>query len=105
MNNSVNIHSSLRAVCNKSQSKQMSNKIKTSKYSMLSFLPKNIVTQFSKLPNIYFLLIGFLQMVPSISTSNGVPVILGPLVFILFVTAMKDLFEDLKRHSQDNDEN
>ena len=92
-------------VCNQRQTKQLSNKIKTSKYSVVSFLPKNLVNQFSKLPNVYFLLIGFLQMVPSITTSNGVPVILGPLAFILLVTALKDLFEDLKRYSQDNAEN
>ena len=72
---------------------------------MVTFIPKNIIEQFSKLPNVYFLLIGFLQMLPSITTSSGVPVIWAPLVFIVIVTALKDLFEDFKRHSQDNQEN
>jgi phospholipid-transporting ATPase len=83
----------------------INNEICTSKYNWITFIPKNFIEQFSKLPNVYFLLIGFLQMIPSISTSKGVPVILGPLAFILIVTALKDLFEDLKRHRQDSEEN
>ena len=31
------------------------NKISTSKYTCLTFLPKNLMLQFSKLANIYFL--------------------------------------------------
>jgi len=44
-------------------------------------------------------------MVPAITISKGVPANLPPLAFILFVTAMKDLFEDLKRHRSDTSEN
>lgn len=31
------------------------NKIKTSKYTALNFVPKNLIEQFSQLANIYFL--------------------------------------------------
>ena len=55
-------------------------------------------------------------MIKEISTSNGVPVNFGPLSIILFVTALKvlqfvsinfnkDLFEDMKRHNSDSEEN
>ena len=44
-------------------------------------------------------------MIPSISTSEGLPVIFGPLSVILLLTALKDLFEDLKRSRQDKEEN
>lgn len=44
-------------------------------------------------------------MVPSISTSGGQPILWGPLAIILMVTALKDLFEDLKRKNDDNKEN
>jgi phospholipid-transporting ATPase len=81
------------------------NSICTSKYTFLSFLPKNLLEQFSKLPNLYFLLIGFLQMVREISTSGGLPVIFVPLTIVLTVTAIKDMFEDLKRHRDDETEN
>lgn len=33
------------------------NLIKTSKYTILNFLPKNMAIQFSKLANVYFLII------------------------------------------------
>ena len=81
------------------------NEIHTSKYNCITFLPKNLKEQFSKLANVYFLIIGFLQMISEISASNGIPVIFAPLSFILFVTAIKDLYEDLKRHRSDNEEN
>jgi hypothetical protein len=40
-------------------------------------------------------------MVNEISTSNGQPVIFVPLVFIVLVTAAKDLFEDISRRNSD----
>jgi phospholipid-transporting ATPase len=49
--------------------------------------------------------IGLLQMIPAISTSDGKPMIFIPLVIIILITALKDLFEDLKRHQADNEEN
>lgn len=47
------------------------NNIKTSKYTMYTFLPKNLYEQFSKAANVYFLIITFMQMIPIISISNG----------------------------------
>ena len=44
-------------------------------------------------------------MIPAITISKGVPANLPPLAFILYVTAMKDLFEDMKRHRSDTSEN
>ena len=34
------------------------NQIKTAKYTYLSFIPMNLMVQFSKLANAYFLIIG-----------------------------------------------
>ena len=81
------------------------NKISTSKYTLLTFVPKNLLEQFTKMANMYFLIIGFLQIIKEISTSSGVPVTLFPLSFIIFISALKDLFEDLKRHKSDHQEN
>ena len=77
------------------------NSIKTSKYTALSFLPLNLMVQFSKLPNVYFLIIGIMQMIPQISVSGGFPVIFIPLTFVVGVSAIKDFFEDLKRKASD----
>lgn len=46
-----------------------------------------------------------MQMITAISITNGTPTIFVPLAAILFITAMKDLFEDLKRHRSDKEEN
>ena len=83
----------------------INNKINTSKYTFWTFIPKNFIEQFSKLANVYFLIIGFLQMIREISASGGVPVIFFPLIVILIVSGVKDLFEDLKRKKSDDQEN
>ena len=72
---------------------------------MLTFLPKNLFEQFSKLANVYFLLISFMQMIKSISISAGSPVMLMPLTFVIVVSMIKDIFEDWKRHKSDDLEN
>lgn len=68
------------------------NSIKTSKYNFVDFIPLNLMVQFSKLPNIYFLIIGIMQMIPTISNSGGFPVIFIPLFMVVACSALKDLF-------------
>jgi len=81
------------------------NKISTAKYNAFNFLPINLFIQFTKLANVYFLVIGILEFIPSISNTNGLPSIWGPLVLIVLISMTKDFFEDRKRHNQDNEEN
>ena len=81
------------------------NEIKTSKYTALNFLPLNLFYQFSKIANIYFLMIGVMQMIPEITISGGIPVIFMPLSFVVLVSGVKDFFEDLKRKQSDKEVN
>lgn len=53
----------------------------------------------------YFLCVAVLQCIPDVSTTDQVPTILIPLCFVLLLTAIKDLFEDLKRYQSDREEN
>ena len=46
-----------------------------------------------------------MQTLQSISNSSGKPVILLPLTTIILITAIKDLYEDWKRHRSDSEEN
>jgi len=85
--------------------KYKSNEISTAKYNIVTFLPKNLYEQFKKLANVYFILIAAMQCVPAISISDGKPTILVPLLFVLTVSAIKDAFEDMKRHRSDKEEN
>lgn len=79
-------------ITNVPDNQAVDNSIKTSKYNIFDFLPLNLMVQFSKLPNIYFLIIGIMQMVPQITNSGGFPVIFIPLSFVVGVSAIKDFF-------------
>ena len=81
------------------------NMISTSKYNVATFTPMNLFEQFSKVANLYFLLIGILQVIPDISNTNNQPLQFIPLGFIIFVSMVKDAFEDYKRHKSDYEEN
>jgi magnesium-transporting ATPase (P-type) len=81
------------------------NRISTSKYTAWNFIFINMAEQFSKVGNVYFLFLALLQLVPAVSITDGVPTILFPLIFIIIVTAVKDILEDLQRHSSDTKEN
>jgi phospholipid-translocating ATPase len=88
----------------KPKTKYPSNEVITSKYTLLSFLPKNLFEQFRRLANAFFSLIVVLQFFPTFETIN--PVVSGlPLFIILLMTAGKDAFEDWKRHLSDNQVN
>ena len=81
------------------------NRISTTKYTLANFFFKNLWEQFTKLANVYFLLLSVLQVIPDISTSHGVPTYLFPLLFIVFLTMIKDGYEDYKRYKSDQEEN
>lgn len=82
-----------------------SNTIRSTKYTPLNFIFKNLFLQFQKVANVYFLLAGVLEVIPQFTITNGTPTYLFPLVFILSVTAFKDLLEDLARRTADRQEN
>ncbi|XP_037086660.1 uncharacterized protein LOC119107338 [Pollicipes pollicipes] len=78
----------------------LDNYVRTTKYTLLSFLPKNLFEQFHRFANLYFLFIVLLNWVPEIS-AFGKEVAMLPLVFVMGVTAIKDLFEDRRRYLSD----
>lgn len=81
------------------------NRISTSKYTFATFLPMNLFEQFTKPANFYFLIIGGLQIIPFITNTDSQPTIYLPLFVIVLISMFKDLFEDLKRHKADYEEN
>lgn len=76
------------------------NKIRTTKYTLLSFIPKNLLEQFHRVANLYFLFIVVLNWFPAIN-AFGKEVAMIPVLFVLGVTAIKDLFEDRRRRASD----
>lgn len=84
--------------------KYKDNRISTTKYNIITFLPKNLFEQFHRLANIYFLFIVILNWLPPIQ-AFGREVAMIPLIFVLAVTAIKDLFEDRRRARSDSQVN
>ncbi|WVR04281.1 hypothetical protein IAU60_001281 [Kwoniella sp. DSM 27419] len=76
----------------------------TSKYTVITFLPKNLFEQFRRVANIFFAAINILQFFPKFSTISPGLVIL-PLIVVLAITAVKDGYEDVKRHQADHKTN
>ncbi|KAJ6647684.1 Phospholipid-transporting ATPase IA [Pseudolycoriella hygida] len=81
-----------------------SNHISTAKYNFLSFLPSFLFEQFRRYSNCFFLFIALLQQIPDVSPT-GRYTTLVPLIFILSVSAIKEIVEDVKRHRADDDVN
>ena len=81
-----------------------SNVVHTTKYTIITFVPKNLWEQFHRLANLYFLMLMILTFVPAVE-AVAKEVAWIPLTFILIVTAIKDLFEDFRRYRSDREVN
>ncbi|PFH51681.1 hypothetical protein AMATHDRAFT_141942 [Amanita thiersii Skay4041] len=76
------------------------NQVITSKYTIVTFVPRNLLEQFRRIANIFFLGIAILQFFNKFSTISPGLVLL-PLLIVLAITALKDGYEDVKRHQSD----
>ena len=81
-----------------------SNKIKTTKYSVLTFFPKNLYEQLHRFANIYFVVIALLNFVPVVNAFQP-EVSLIPICVIMAMTAIKDAWEDFRRYKLDKEIN
>ncbi|EGT53529.1 hypothetical protein CAEBREN_03693 [Caenorhabditis brenneri] len=78
-----------------------SNRISTCKYNGFSFLPRFLYEQFRRYNNIFFLAIALLQQIPDVSPTGRYTTAV-PFLIILSVSALKEIFEDVKRRRSDN---
>lgn len=76
------------------------NAIKTTKYSLISFVPMNLIEQFHRLANLYFVGLAILNFVPVVNAFQP-EVALIPICVILCLTALKDAWEDFRRYQSD----
>lgn len=80
------------------------NKIRTAKYTPISFIPKNLWWQFHNIAMVYFLAIIILDFFSVFGATNpGLSAV--PLIVIVVVTAVKDAIEDWRRTVLDNELN
>lgn len=82
----------------------LDNYVSTSKYNVLTFVPKFLVEQFSKYANVFFLFTACIQQIPGVSPTNRWTTIV-PLALVLLASAFKEIKEDIKRHQSDSELN
>ncbi|CAK9144451.1 unnamed protein product [Ilex paraguariensis] len=80
------------------------NEIRTSKYTLINFLPKNLFIQCRRFAYLYFGVIVILNQLPPLAVFGRLASAF-PLLFVLLVTAVKDGYEDWRRHRSDRNEN
>lgn len=81
--------------------KYVDNHVSTTKYNVVTFLPRFLYQEFSKYANVFFLFTAILQQIPDISPTNRYTTII-PLAIVLMVSAVKELVEDSRRRTSDN---
>ncbi len=80
------------------------NIIRSCRYTLWNFLPRQLFAQFSKLANFYFLCVSILQMIPGLSTTGNFTTIV-PLTFFVILSMAKEGYDDLRRYKLDKVEN
>jgi phospholipid-transporting ATPase len=80
------------------------NKIRTAKYTLLTFLPLNLFEQFHRVAYAYFLLIVVLNQIPELEAVDKTASLI-PLLVVLAATGIKDAWADWRRHQADHHEN
>lgn len=76
------------------------NVTKTSRYNLFNFLFIALFNHFSKLTNLYFLIMSILLVIPAISPFSPGSII-TPIVFITVVSLIREGAEDISRHKSD----
>ena len=71
---------------------------------MLTFIPVVLYHQFKFFFNLFFLLICFSQLFPALKVGFLFTYI-APLAFVLFITLLKEAWDDLQRYRRDKDLN
>ena len=80
------------------------NKIRMGRYTVWKFLPLQLLAQFSKAANFYYLCISILQMLPGTSTT-GRYTTLVPLMIFVGISISREGYDDLRRSWLDAEEN
>ena len=80
------------------------NRISNTKYTWYTFLPFNLIEQFGRPMNVYFLIIATWQLWSYVTPVNPAST-WGPLIVIFMLTAIKEGVDDLQRYYRDVEAN
>ena len=84
--------------------KFVSNEVKNTKYSLLTFIPKVLYEQFKVFINLYFLAIAISQLIPDLRVT-AVWANLLPLMLVISITMCREAYDDLMRWRRDREVN
>ncbi|XP_060103343.1 phospholipid-transporting ATPase VD [Heteronotia binoei] len=76
------------------------NRIRTTKYTLWNFIPKNLFEQFHRVANLYFLFIAVLNWIPVVEAFQK-EITMIPLLVVLVIIAVKDGVEDYAKYKLD----
>lgn len=74
------------------------NYVRTTKYTLATFLPKSLFEQFRRVANFYFLVTGVLAFTPLAPYTASSAIV--PLLFVIGATMVKEGVEDFRRKKQ-----
>lgn len=79
----------------------LSNRISSSRYTWLNFLPKSLFEQFQRTTNLWFLFVTIFQLIAINDTTERNWTTVVPLALLIALKLLKDGYHDLKRHQGD----
>jgi len=77
------------------------NYVSTTKYTILTLIPRNLFEQFHRIANIWFLIVSVFQILISELSPTSSWATIVPLTFVLTVTLIKDAIVDYRRYVSD----
>ena len=83
------------------ESQYVGNKVSSTRYTLLTLLPKNLFEQFQRSANIWFLLVSIFQLIPFEINPVDSWTTIVPLAILIFLTLLKDSYNDYYRRKQD----
>ncbi|OAF65454.1 hypothetical protein A3Q56_06834 [Intoshia linei] len=76
------------------------NSTKTTKYTFVNFLPKNLFIQLKKPSNIFFTILVIIQTIPDLRIIHPLVTAI-PLISVLMTSMIKEAYDDFYRHKRD----
>ena len=69
------------------------NAIETTKYNVITFLPKAILLQFTRAANFVYLITAVVQSIEVISSLNPITAV-APFIFVILIALIREAYED-----------
>lgn len=80
--------------------KYCDNSIRTSQYTLYSFLPLALINQYKTPFNWFFLVQAIIDCIPSISSVSPITTI-APVLIVLIISLIREAVEDYRKYSND----